>query len=105
MLLKTSMMLGELLSVKLGNRLLRADRPRVGHEAWHADPLGELTTETHFKPAGKRMSRFCNDQVRRLATKPPKQPTAIPPASSRKQSPAERKLTDEKLTASARGTR
>src|SRR5262249_61645864 len=41
MLLKTSMMLGEFLSVKLGNWLLRADRPRVGHEAWHADPLSE----------------------------------------------------------------
>jgi hypothetical protein len=41
MLLKTTMMLGEFLSVKLGDWLLRANRPRVGHEAWHADPLKE----------------------------------------------------------------
>jgi hypothetical protein len=41
MLLKTTMMLGEFLSVKLGDWLLRTDRPRVGHEAWHADPQWE----------------------------------------------------------------
>jgi hypothetical protein len=26
----------ELFSVELGERVLRADRPRIGHEAWHA---------------------------------------------------------------------
>jgi hypothetical protein len=40
--LKATMVLDEFFPVKLGNRLLRADRPRSTDEAWHADPRVEL---------------------------------------------------------------
>src|SRR6185436_6763984 len=92
MLLKTTVVPGELLSVELGDWLLRADRTRVGHEAWHADPFKEAKYN-QFTAARKRVSRFCNDQVRRLATQPPRQPTSIPPPNSRATAPADRKWT------------
>ena len=37
-LLETSMVFDELFPVELLDRVLRADRPRVGREAWHAGP-------------------------------------------------------------------
>src|SRR6476646_5922947 len=61
MLLKTTMMLGEFLSVKLGDWLLRANRPRVGHEAWHADPLKE--NERPVKPTLNLRENACQDFV------------------------------------------
>ena len=36
LLLEAAMVLDEFLPVKLCERVLRADRPRIGHEAWHA---------------------------------------------------------------------
>src|SRR5580700_3665554 len=38
--LEALLMLDEFFSVELRDRVLRADRPRNGHEAWHADPRG-----------------------------------------------------------------
>jgi hypothetical protein len=36
------MVLGKFLSEELGYGVLRADRPRIGHEAWHAGPQVKL---------------------------------------------------------------
>jgi hypothetical protein len=41
-MLKATVVLDEFFSVKLGERVLRADRPRSTDEAWHADPRVEL---------------------------------------------------------------
>jgi hypothetical protein len=42
LLLQATLVLHELFSVELGDWVLRADRPRRGHEAWHAGPQQEL---------------------------------------------------------------
>jgi hypothetical protein len=39
-------MLLKFFSVELGERVLRAGRPRIGHEAWHAGPREEFSIET-----------------------------------------------------------
>jgi hypothetical protein len=44
-LLQTASVLVEFFSVKLGDRVLRADRPRIGHEAWHARSSSELSRD------------------------------------------------------------
>src|SRR5580765_4603527 len=78
MLLKTTMMLGEFLSVKLGDRLLRADRPRIGHEAWHADPQGEK--QRPDEPTLNLLENACQDFVTiRFDDWPPSHPDSRPP--------------------------
>jgi hypothetical protein len=44
--LETSLVLDEFLSVELGDGVLRADRPRAGHQAWHADPQQKVVIAT-----------------------------------------------------------
>src|SRR5436305_1908010 len=53
------MVFEELFTIELNNRVLRADRPRVGHEAWHAGPRNELSMLlTQCSAALKRVSRL-----------------------------------------------
>jgi len=105
MLLKTTMMLGEFLSVKLGDWLLRANRPRVGHEAWHADPLMDCYEPIKCSALVKLVSRIQVDiQVRpAAATIPPTQPTAIPPTITIRISSGDRNLIDDIPNVAATG--
>src|SRR5262249_9044876 len=93
--------------VKLGEQVLRAGRPRIANEAWHADPRDELSrviNECNAVP--KRLSRF-RKLIDRLPAAPgtPRPPTAMPPTTSARQSSIGRNRMDERLRADARGTK
>src|SRR5262245_12078200 len=93
--------------VELGEQVLRAGRPRIANEAWHADPRDELSrviNECNAVP--KRLSRFRKLVYRfQAATTPPRHPTAMPPTTSARQSSIGRNRMDDRLSADARGTK
>src|SRR5215471_5222260 len=98
-------MLCKFLSVKLGDRVLRADRPRIGHEAWHASPRDDLLVLLfQCSAGGKPVSRFYKVFYGFLeATRPPTHPTSMPPITKLKHRPTDRKAMDDTSTAEARG--
>src|SRR5207253_10149777 len=66
--LQTALMFEVLFSLKLCDRVLRADRPRIVNEAWHAGPRDELSVdETSVIAPQKR----CQDCVIVTGSRPP----------------------------------
>src|SRR5439155_14755461 len=108
--LQAPVMLQEFFPVKLCDRVLRADWPRIGNEAWHAGSSGSVQLADGALSVAPPQNE-CQDSVRpsgwrfHAATSPPTHPTAIPPMISPTQRSAGRNRIEDMFIADASGAR